>query len=411
MPWTTAHVTSSAGGVDFGARRDRRATTTGCGRACSACRTARTVSAVAPAPGSAQRPGHRVDRRYAPGSNPGNPAASPGSRPRSPRRCRSTRMAGGGPVPSELPADAFRLRVATTGALVPAKAGFPRIVPYNPEAGEHVVAFQPAADLRRARATAPRSPAALVDAEQPAGGSRTPGSSRTSGCRGRGNAAGARHRDVRDRRRSSPPIPPVPGAALARLDGCAGGQDGRTQHGAALPIAAGVGCLEHPVRRRRVRRVRRRWRRDDHRRRPVGGRGRSRHRDQPRRAAAVRPARREPHGRPPVGRRCPARCSRCGSPSTRRRAPRRRTSAAIASTHGRTTSWIPGVRTRHAPHAGACGSVREARQAFMRSSSGSNSGRLPTRSTRTGNSSFRYMTRSSVPSTACSGGRYASSRY
>ena len=37
-------------------------------------------------------------------------------------------------------------------------------------------------------------------------------------------------------------MPPVPGAALARLDGCAGGQDGRTEHGAALPIAAGVGA-------------------------------------------------------------------------------------------------------------------------------------------------------------------------
>ena len=47
---------------------------------------------------------------------------------------------------------------------------------------------------------------------------------------------------------------------------------------------------------------------------------------------------------------------------------------------------------------------------FMRASSGSKSGWLPTRETTTGYSSFMYMTRSSVPSTACSGGRYAISR-
>lgn len=42
---------------------------------------------------------------------------------------------------------------------------------------------------------------------------------------------------------------------------------------------------------------------------------------------------------------------------------------------------------------------------FIRSLSGSNSGLLPATATFTGNSSFMYMTWSSVPSTACSGGK------
>ena len=77
--------------------------------------------------------------------------------------------AGGGPVASELPAEAFRLRNTATGALVAAKTGYPRIVPYNPEAGEHVVAFQPAADLAPCTRYRAEVTTALVDANhQPA---------------------------------------------------------------------------------------------------------------------------------------------------------------------------------------------------------------------------------------------------
>src|SRR5262249_52448795 len=46
----------------------------------------------------------------------------------------------------------------------------------------------------------------------------------------------------------------------------------------------------------------------------------------------------------------------------------------------------------------------------MRAFSGSNSGRLPATATVTGYRSPKYSTRSFVPSTACSGGRYAISR-
>ena len=47
--------------------------------------------------------------------------------------------------------DALRLRDLETGQLVAPAGGYPRIVPYNPEAGEHVIAFQPADDLAPCR--------------------------------------------------------------------------------------------------------------------------------------------------------------------------------------------------------------------------------------------------------------------
>ena len=52
-----------------------------------------------------------------------------------------------GHTPAPLPAGAMVLREARTGAVVPTMAGYPRIVPYNPDTGEHLVDLQPAADL------------------------------------------------------------------------------------------------------------------------------------------------------------------------------------------------------------------------------------------------------------------------
>jgi hypothetical protein len=80
--------------------------------------------------------------------------------------------------------DALRLRDVETGQLVAAAGGYPRIVPYNPEAGEHVIAFQPAGDLAPCRWYEVETTTALVDARQhPV----TPAAWRfeTSGC-GRG---------------------------------------------------------------------------------------------------------------------------------------------------------------------------------------------------------------------------------
>ena len=389
-------------------------TTTGCGPDCSASRTATRVGAVAPAPGLTQRAGDRVDRRLLAGLEPGNRGGLPGSRPRSRRRCRSTRW------PAEsVPVRAPRRRVPAPRhdhrRTRPAKAGFPRIVPYNPEAGEHVVAFQPAADLAPCTRYRAEITTALVDADG------TPVAAVLLGVHHQrmsrpGHTPGARHRDVPDR-------------GVRRV------RSGRFRRGAVTPRRVrgwpgrphparcraadrgGRRSLEHPVRRRWLQRVRRRRHRDDPGRHAVGGRGRSRHRD-----SRVAPQPYDLRGTNLIvdrrsgvlpGQVLALRLAVDPTPCAaraRRRASRARTAAPRPGSRARTASARRAFR-HAAAHASVCAYGCERGQAFMRSSSGSKSGRLPTRSTRTGNSSFWYMTRSSVPSTACSGGRYARSRY
>lgn len=239
MPWTTAHVRSSAGGVDFAARAIAGYYDGLWARLLGAPQRTH-VSVVAPAPGLRRVPATGWTGNFAPGSNPGNTGGLTRIAAVLSSALPFNAHAGGGPVPSELPADAFRLRVASTGALVPAKPGYPRIVPYNPEAGEHVVAFQPTGDLLPCTRYRAEVTEALVDAQlHPV----APYSweFRTSGCRGRGNervlgtVTCATSAFV-----ASGPV--GGGSALARLAGCRGGQDGRTRHGVALPIAAGVGA-------------------------------------------------------------------------------------------------------------------------------------------------------------------------
>ncbi len=238
MPWTTAHLTSSAGGVGWAARAIAGYYDGLWARLLAAPHRTR-VSVVAPVPGSVRVPATGWAGTYGPGSHAGNhggltriAAALSGALP-------FNATVGGGPVPSELPAAALRLRVARSGALVPALPGYPRIVPYNPEAGEHVIAFQPAADLQPCTRYRAEVTAALVDADgrpvQPYAWEFT-----TSGCPGP---------------RRAPVVGTVTcattaivgadaaakGAALTRQDGCTGGQDGRVPRGAALPIASGSG--------------------------------------------------------------------------------------------------------------------------------------------------------------------------
>jgi hypothetical protein len=50
--------------------------------------------------------------------------------------------------PAALPAAAALLIDGSTGRPVPQAAGYPHRVPYDPDPGGHVVAVQPAADLR-----------------------------------------------------------------------------------------------------------------------------------------------------------------------------------------------------------------------------------------------------------------------
>jgi hypothetical protein len=236
MPWTSAHMTSAAGGVDWAARA-----IAGYFDALWGDLVGRpvptTVSATAPRNGQVDVPATGWVGSYSPGSNDGNQSGLTRISAALTRALPYHAQAGQGSAPSELPAGSLRLRDLATGRLVPAAAGYPRIVPYNPEAGEHNVSFQPAADLAPCRWYQAETTRALVDAR---GRSVLPASwrFRTSGCR--------------------PPFPaPVKGTTVCDAAGatslvadrtartqllltaCAGGQDGGSRRGPALPVAFG----------------------------------------------------------------------------------------------------------------------------------------------------------------------------
>jgi hypothetical protein len=235
MPWTTAHMVTKPGGVEFTALAiagyydglwDRLLGTPHRTR----------VSVVAPSPGTRRVPATGWTGAYSPGSNPGNTGGATRIVAVLTSAPHFNRTAGGPPVDAALPADAFRLRVARTGAIVPARTGYPRLVPYNPEAGEHVVAFQPAGDLAPCTAYRAEITTALRDAS---GQAVEPYSwrFRTSGCeRGRvvrGTVTCPTAAIVANDRAGN-------GAALTGIGPCVGGQDGRPALGATLPVARGA---------------------------------------------------------------------------------------------------------------------------------------------------------------------------
>jgi hypothetical protein len=147
--------------------------------------------------------------------------------------------------------DALRLRDVETGELVAAAGGYPRIVPYNPEAGEHVIAFQPAADLAPCRWYQVETTTALVDArQQPV----TPAAWRfqTSGC-GRGilprPIEGTITCDATGSFTFRKGLTTAANGARARgrialvLGSCDGGENGAQRARSSLPIARGEGDL------------------------------------------------------------------------------------------------------------------------------------------------------------------------
>ena len=162
MPWTSAHMITAAGGVDFGARAIAGYFDTIWaklqGEPC-----ARAVSATAPYAGQLNVPATGWTGNYSPGSNAGNSGGLTRIAVALSSALPYHAQAGQGSRPASC-ARAMRLRDLKSGPLVPARAGYPRIVPYNPEAGEHVVAFQPAGDLRPCTWYQVEVTRALVDA-------------------------------------------------------------------------------------------------------------------------------------------------------------------------------------------------------------------------------------------------------
>jgi hypothetical protein len=131
------------------------------------------------------------------------------------------------------------------------RGGYPRIVPYNSEAGEHVIAFQPAHDLEPCRWYEADTTGALVDAR---GGVVTPAAWRfqTSGCQRPSMRPPIRGTLMCDAAatftfRSGLTIVPNAKRAHGKVDvdltNCVGGQSGGQRAGSALPIAGGVAEL------------------------------------------------------------------------------------------------------------------------------------------------------------------------
>jgi len=173
MPWTSANMVTAAGGVDF-AGRAIAAYWDDLWRRLLDEPTATRVGATAPFDGQTGVPYTGWARTYQPGSLPSGGGASTRIVAYLSHGLPYVPVAGGpGHVPAELPAAAVRLTERDTGAGVAPLAGYPRIVPYDPDYGEHGVAFQPAADLQPCTWYRVDVGAALLDA---AGAPVTPGS-------------------------------------------------------------------------------------------------------------------------------------------------------------------------------------------------------------------------------------------
>jgi hypothetical protein len=250
MPWTSAHVIDAAGGVDFAADAIAGYYETLWGTLLGDVPPTR-VAATAPHDGQVNVPASGWVGGYAPGSNPGNQGGLTRIAAALSSALPFNALAGQGPVPSQLPAGALRLRDLETDELVAPASGYPRIVPYNPEAGEHVIAFQPAGDLAPCRWYEVETTGALVDARgQPV----TPTSWRfqTSGC-GRGIMPRPIHGTMTCETTGTFTFPgglrqgvdatPARGRVDLELTSCVGGQNGAQRARASLPIARGVAVL------------------------------------------------------------------------------------------------------------------------------------------------------------------------
>lgn len=149
MPWTAAHMITAPGGVDFAAVAIAAAYESLWGRLLGD-QPATEVSITYPADGQTEVPRIGWDRAsFQPGSAGDRGGA----------QTRITAVLSGSlpyrpdvdspAIPTDLPAGSMTLTEVATGEPVPIRAGYPRAVPYNPEAGEHTIDIQPDANLAK----------------------------------------------------------------------------------------------------------------------------------------------------------------------------------------------------------------------------------------------------------------------
>lgn len=145
MPWMSHNLVTAPGGVEYAARAIAGQWDDMWARLLGQDPTTE-VSATYPADGQRRIPATGWERTYQPGSHPDRG----GARTRisaSLTYALPYRHPGGDPVSEQLPAGAMTLTERDTETVVPLMAGYPRVVPYGPDAGTHTVDLQPAADL------------------------------------------------------------------------------------------------------------------------------------------------------------------------------------------------------------------------------------------------------------------------
>jgi hypothetical protein len=167
MRWTSSHLVTAPGGINFAARSIAAAWDNLWARMHEETPTT-AVSTTYPADGQTGIPSAGWDRdSFEPGSAPDRGGARnritavlDASLPYAPQP--------GSDVDEELPAGAMTLTDTVTDQLVPLMDGYPKQVPYGAESGEHAIDLQPEDDLVPCRTYRVDVTAALVDFnEQP----------------------------------------------------------------------------------------------------------------------------------------------------------------------------------------------------------------------------------------------------
>lgn len=166
MPWTSANFVTAPGGVDFGAVAIAALYENLWGRLLGD-QPPTKVSITYPADGQRDIPSTGWVADFGPGSHPnrGNAtnriaAVLSYSRPYVADASDPTTH-----IPQQLPDGAMTLTDTTTGLPVPLMGGYPRSVPYGADAGEHMIAIQPAGDLAVCTTYEVAVTGALVDAD------------------------------------------------------------------------------------------------------------------------------------------------------------------------------------------------------------------------------------------------------
>ncbi|MCB1004456.1 MAG: Ig-like domain-containing protein [Acidimicrobiales bacterium] len=150
MPWTAAHMITAAGGIEFAATAIAANYESMWGRLLGD-QPPTEVAITYPADGQQEVTRFGWDRAtFLPGSAPTRGGAETrivavlsASLPYRPN------VNSPNNISATLPPGAMTLTEAATGTPVPLRSGYPRIVPYTPEAGEHTIAIQPDGNLAK----------------------------------------------------------------------------------------------------------------------------------------------------------------------------------------------------------------------------------------------------------------------